>query len=87
MPTPFPGTTAEQVVDAGVQTAPAGGSFLWFTVIALALVFVGYGIILAYHWFKYSEKKGLAVTSLVVYAGLGGFLLLILASIALATSL
>jgi len=72
MPAPFPGTDS---VSSAIADVGMGGSFLFlFGSIAVFLIFVLYGVILAYHWFRYSHHAAAATLSLIVYA-VGGFIL------------
>lgn len=52
---------------------------------ALAL-FIVYGIILSYHWFRYSISGGVATLSVIIFASGGIFFLFFLFGAAIALS-
>lgn len=64
---------------ASLGTPPAypfSGWLVWAVVFALALLLVGYGSILTYHWIQYSHTRRIAfVTTLIYFAGGAGLLL------------
>jgi len=86
MPNQFHGTGAQSASDAAIAAQQGSLSILWVVVLTLAIIFAVYGLMLAYHWFAYGENKSAAVLTLAVYAAVGGFLLLVLASLALSIS-
>ena len=60
---------------------------VWICFFIALVVFVGYGIILIYHWFTYGENRAIAVSATTLYLGAGGVLFLIMLGAAVTMSL
>jgi len=50
-------------------------TFLWIVFLSTALLFAGYGLVLVFHWIKYSLNPAAASIAIIVYVT-GGLVLL-----------
>lgn len=61
-------------VPSGAATpdiATAGIGLLWLLLAAMIVLYIGYGAVIAYHWFKYSQDAPMATLTVIVYACIG----------------
>lgn len=56
---------------------------LWILVAAASLLSTGIGVVLSYHWFKFSTSRAIPFLATMVYAGVTLALLICLTALAL----
>ncbi len=49
-------------------------TLLWIVFLMSALLYVGYGIVLAYHWVRWSGSVATATLAILLYGSAGAFL-------------
>jgi Kef-type K+ transport system membrane component KefB len=59
--------------------AMTGTAFLWIIFIVVFLMYVGYGCVLMYHWFKFGFDQKIATTASFLYIGAGSLALALFA--------
>ncbi len=55
-------------------------SFWWFVLVLSTIAYFGYGIILMYHWFRYTLDGVAATFAALIYCSAGAVLCLTMAS-------
>ena len=60
------------------------GSLVWIVVFFLLVVYIGLGVVLAYHWIEYMRHRHQALVAISIYAVVGVVLFMILAASAAA---
>ena len=49
-------------------------TLLWIVFLMAALLYVGYGIVLAYHWVRWSGSVATSTLAILLYGSAGAFL-------------
>jgi uncharacterized membrane protein len=56
-----------------------GAAFLWIIFVVVFLMYVIYGCVLMYHWFKFGFDQKVAMIASFMYVGAGSFALALFA--------